>query len=101
MDDRFEQNIAFDSRSTWCWKRRAAEMLVERVRPARFAWIDDELGNVSLGADPWGSQQNYERLLLRTKSFPGLLPRDLDQLEGWLAQTAPWTLLSAPSVSST
>lgn len=89
IDERFDQSIAFDSNSEWWWKRRAAELLVERVQSERFAWIDDEIGNVSIKGDPWGPQQNHERLLLRTRSFPGLLPRDLDRLESWLTEGAP------------
>lgn len=88
IDERFDQSIAFDSNSEWWWKRRAAELLLDRVQPARFAWIDDEIGNVRINADPWGPQQNHQRLLLRTRSFPGLLPRDLDRLESWLTRKA-------------
>lgn len=84
IDHRFEDDVAFHPTTTRWWKRHAAEMLVGRLRPTRFAWIDDDLGHSMFRDDPWRPQVTYDRFLLRMASIPGLLSGDVDRLERWL-----------------
>lgn len=84
IDQRFEGDVAFHPTSTRWWKRHAAEMLVRRLRPARFAWIDDDLGHSVSIDDPWRPRETPDRFLLRTDSFRGLLSEDVVRLERWL-----------------
>ncbi|MDP3949509.1 HAD domain-containing protein [Microbacterium sp.] len=84
IDHRFEDDVAFHPTTTRWWKRHAAEMLVRRLQPARFAWIDDDLGRSAFGDDPWRRRETYDRFLLRTAALSGLLSGDVDRLERWL-----------------
>lgn len=87
IDHRFEDSVAFHSTTKQWWKRHAAEMLMQRLQPARFAWIDDELGTTVFAEDPWAPIESSELLLMRTSSVYGLLAKDVDRLENWLDAT--------------
>lgn len=84
IDHRFEDDVAFHPTTTRWWKRHAAEMLVRRSQPARFAWIDDDLGHSVFRDDPWRPRETYDRFVLHTVALPGLPSGDVDRLERWL-----------------
>ncbi len=83
-DSRFEGTELNPGSSRW-WKYKSAELLLEELKPARFAWVDDDLGKNTGKLDPWHPKPvTYERLLLRTHDVAGMLPADLATLEDWL-----------------
>lgn len=85
----FEGASLSSGNSRW-WKYRSAEMLLEKYSPARFAWLDDELGRNTGRLDPWHPKpMTYERLLLKTDPVAGLLPENFKRLDEWLSLEAP------------
>lgn len=88
----FEGYDSFSPSSSRWWKLRALEMLLDRLRPARFAWLDDELGRTEhvLG-NAWRPGMSSERFLLRTQPIAGLLPANMDRLERWVKTTTELT----------
>lgn len=84
ISPKFNEDTSTSPHSPRWWKFRAAQMLVEEIRPERFAWLDDDLGRAKgIPRDPWRPATTPQRLLRRTDSIAGLLPADLDALEAW------------------
>lgn len=85
ISPKFDEDTSTSPHSPRWWKFRAAQFLVEELRPERFAWFDDDLGRAKgIPGDPWRPATTPKRLLRRTDSIAGLLPADLDALEAWV-----------------
>ncbi len=87
VDDKFgtEEADLAPGTARW-WKFAAARELHERLAPARFAWIDDDLGrSKGVPGDVWRPQESHSTLLIRTNRVAGLLHQDVDRLEAWVA----------------
>lgn len=84
IDPRFDHWAMFVPESPKWWKLRAAELLVESVQRARFAWVDDELGrSTRTPGDRWILGRTHWQFLLRPDPAAGLSNADLQQLEEW------------------
>ncbi|SEB56673.1 hypothetical protein SAMN04489806_1126 [Paramicrobacterium humi] len=84
INDVFDEYISFYPETRHWWKLRAMELLIDRLRPARLAWLDDDLGS-DLHGDSWRLGITPERFLLRPHAVSGLLPGDMSQLEHWVS----------------
>lgn len=87
IDPSFDAWVAFVPESPDWWKLRAAEMLVERLRPARFAWADDELDvSTRTPGSRWRLGRTHIQFLLRPDPMVGLTEADLRRLEDWVSE---------------
>lgn len=90
IDPRFDEWATFVAESPHWWKLRAAELLVERLQPDRFAWADDELGRSRRSpADRWRLGRTRNQFLLRPDPAVGLSEPDLRRLEDWVSEGHP------------
>jgi hypothetical protein len=90
IDHQFGADVVPYASSNKWWKLRAAELLIERLQPARFAWIDDELGRAREGrADQWRLGRTHQRLLMRPDPMRGLTLADLARLDAWIGEPNP------------
>ncbi|HWU29994.1 MAG TPA: HAD domain-containing protein [Microbacterium sp.] len=87
IDPRFDAWGAFVPESPHWWKLRAAELLIEQLRPARFAWADDELDvSTRTPGSRWRLGRTPAQFLVRPDPMVGLTEADLRRLEGWASE---------------
>ena len=87
IDSRFDAWATFVPESTHWWKLRAADLLTDQLRPARFAWADDELGLATrTPVGRWSPGRTHNQFLLRPDPMVGLTETDLRQLEDWVSE---------------
>jgi hypothetical protein len=90
VNDLFPEGASTSPVTGRWWKYRAIELLIERLGPARVAWLDDDLGRAAgMPGNPWRPGQRPERLALRTHANAGLLPGDMTRLEEWISAGQP------------
>ncbi|MDF2558579.1 MAG: hypothetical protein K0R99_25 [Microbacterium sp.] len=90
IDPRFDDGTTFVPESPHWWKLRAAELLTEQRRPARFAWADDELGlAIRTPVGRWNPGRTHDQFLLRPDPMVGLTEANLRELEDWVSEGRP------------
>lgn len=87
IDSRFDAWATFVPESQHWWKLRAADVLTDQLRPARFAWADDELTlSTRTPVGRWRPGRTHNQLLLRPDPMVGLSEADLRRLEDWVSE---------------
>lgn len=85
FDGRFDADVSFSSASQQWWKIRSAELLIDQVKPSRFAWLDDDLNRAGRPpGDIWRPGVSRSRFLFAPNTRTGLTAAQLDDLEEWL-----------------
>lgn len=88
FDERFNADVSFSSTSKQWWKIRSAELLIDQVKPSRFAWLDDDLNRAGrLQGDIWRPGVSRSRFLFAPDTRTGLTAAQLDDLEEWLGES--------------